>query len=32
LIGRPIKHDVSEGAPLPNSVNPLKSIKFRRQD
>ena len=29
-IGRTIEHDVSAGAPLPNSLNPLKAIKFRQ--
>ncbi len=31
-IGRPIQHDVSEDAPLPNSFKPLKAIKYRHRD
>ena len=31
-IGRPIVHDVSEGAPLPNSFKPLKAIKYRHRE
>ena len=31
-IGRPIHHDVSEDAPLPNSFKPLKAIKYRHRD
>lgn len=31
-IGRTIEHDVSDGAPLPNSVKPLKAIKFRHRN
>ena len=27
-IGRTIEHDVSDGAPLPDSLKPLKTIKF----
>jgi Family of unknown function (DUF6056) len=30
-IGRPIVHDVTEGAPLPNSFKPLKAIKYRHR-
>ena len=31
-VGRTIEHDRSAGAPLPNSLNPLKAIKFRHKD
>ena len=30
-IGRPIVHDVSVGAPLPNSFKPLRAIKYRNR-
>jgi len=30
-IGRPIVHDVTEGAPLPNSFKPIKAIKYRHR-
>jgi Family of unknown function (DUF6056) len=31
-VGRTIEHDVSNAAPLPNSLSPLKAIKFRHKD
>ena len=31
-IGRPIVHDVREGAPLPNSFKPLKAIKYHHRE
>jgi hypothetical protein len=29
-VGREIRHDTSVNAPLPNSVSPMKAIKFRQ--
>jgi hypothetical protein len=31
-VGRTIEHDASNAGPLPDSLNPLKAIKFRHKD